>query len=381
MRVISLYQPKELVFGNNCFEIFLNYFNQLPYKRVLVVADSHVKQFVDKLVNALENADKKVFVIDFIKSEPTLTVFELVKKMAEEHEIDSVIGLGGGSVLDVAKLVAALCYIDTPIRDFFDFRSISSRMLFLACLPTTAGTGSEVSPNAILLDEKDHLKKGIVSSYLIPDVTYIDPVLTYTVPPAVTAATGLDALVHCIEAFANKNAHPIIDLYALQGIQLIYQNLERAYLNGDDAVARANVALGSMYGGLCLGPVNTAAVHALAYPLGSMFKIAHGVANAMILPLVLRTNMGAGAERYATIAKAIGCESKQSAIEMAADGILKIEELCKRVHIPEKLTAYHVSKEDVPKMTDSAMSIHRLMKNNLQELTREEIMTIYYKLL
>jgi alcohol dehydrogenase class IV len=381
MRVISLNQPKELVFGNHCFENFLSYFSQSPYKRVLVVADFNVQLFVDKLTAALHFVGKQTYVVDFIKSEPTLTEFELVKKIAEENEIDAVIGLGGGSVLDVAKLVATLCYIDTPTSYFFDANTITGRKLFLACLPTTAGTGSEVSPNAILLDEKDNLKKGIVSSHLIPDVTYIDPVLTYTVPSFVTAATGLDAFVHCIEAYANKNSHPIIDLYALQGIQLIYNNLERAYLNGKDEEARANVALGSMYGGLCLGPVNTAAIHALAYPLGSMFKIPHGVANAMLLPHVLRVNIASSAERYAAIARSIGCEKAPTAIEMATEAIHKIEELCKRVQIPEKLTAYKVTKDDVPIMADSAMTIQRLLKNNLHELTRQEIIDIYYKLL
>src|SRR5262249_48336492 len=160
--------------------------------------------------------------------------------------------------------------------------------LFLVCLPTTAGTGSEVSPNAILLDEADQLKKGVVSPYLVPDAAYVDPQLTRSVPPSVTAATGLDALTHCIEAYANKFAHPAVDLYALQGVGIIAQNLLRAVRNGGDMEARTELSLGSFYGGLCLGPVNTAAVHALAYPLGGQFHVAHGVSNAVLLPHVIR---------------------------------------------------------------------------------------------
>src|SRR5439155_10799310 len=143
---------------------------------------------------------------------------------------------------------------------------LNARKTYLACLPTTAGTGSEVSPNAILMDESDQLKKGVISPHLMPDAAYIDPMLTLGAPPAVTAATGIDALTHCIEAYANKFAHPMIDLYALEGIRLIGDNLARAVADGSNIEARTHLALASMYGGMCLGPVNTGAVHALAYP-------------------------------------------------------------------------------------------------------------------
>ncbi len=187
----------------------------------------------------------------------------------------------------------------------------------LVCLPTTAGTGAEVSPNAILLDEADELKKGVVSPHLVPDAAFVDPLLTISVPPAVTAATGLDALTHCIEAYANKFAHPIVDIYALQGIKLISANLVRAVRNGGDIEARAALSLGSLYGGLCLGPVNTAAVHALAYPLGGRFHIAHGVSNALLLPHVLRFNFSAAPERYAEISAALGVARNGSALTTA----------------------------------------------------------------
>src|SRR4029077_16036616 len=175
--------------------------------------------------------------------------------------------------------------------------------------------------NSILLDETDELKKGVVSPYLVPDAAFIDPVLTHSVPPGVTAATGLDALTHCIEAYANKFAHPAVDVYALQGIRLIAANLLRAVRNGADAEARAKLALGSLYGGLCLGPVNTAAVHALAYPLGGRFRIAHGVANALLLPHVCRYNFSAAPERYAEISAALGVERNGSALTTAEHGV------------------------------------------------------------
>src|SRR5439155_14470982 len=152
------------------------------------------------------------------------------------------------------------------------------------------------------------LKKAAISPHLVSDAAYVDPALTMSVPPAVTAATGMDALTHCIEAYANRFAHPVVDMYALQGIRLIAANLPLAVERGDDLEARTNVALGSLYGGMCLGPVNTAAVHALSYPLGGEFKVAHGVSNAVLLPHVLEFNLSAAPQRYADIAVALGAQ-------------------------------------------------------------------------
>ncbi len=209
-------------------------------------------------------------------------------------------------MLDVAKLVAAFIDSDQKAEDCFGTGFIKKKGLWLACLPTTAGTGSEVSPNAILLDERDKLKKGIVSPYLLADAAYVDPKLTMTVPAKVTADTGMDALTHCIEAYTNKFAHPAADIYALQGIKLIAANLLRAVKDGSDVEAREALALGSLYGGLVLGPVNTAAVHALSYPLGGEFHIPHGLSNAILLPSVMKFNRPANLSKYAEVAIACG---------------------------------------------------------------------------
>ena len=260
-------------------------------------------------------------------------------------------GIGGGSVLDVTKLVAAFIDSDQQVEDCFGMGFIRRKGLWFACLPTTAGTGSEVSPNAILLDERDHLKKGIVSPFLIADVAYVDPKLTWTVPAKVTADTGMDALTHCIEAYTNKFAHPSVDIYALQGIRLIAANLERAVTLARDnkpadlsdnpayVEAREALAFGSLYGGLCLGPVNTAAVHALSYPLGGEFHIPHGLSNAILLPSVMKFNMPANIKRHAEVAIALGCEPGKNDEETAQRGVDFIYRLAAAVGIPDKLTA------------------------------------------
>jgi alcohol dehydrogenase len=377
---ISIDFPKRLVFGDQSLNDFIKYFLPMGYRNVFLLADPNVGSHLEKLRVALKGAGINCILNTGITHEPTVNEFNRILLEAEESGIDSVIGMGGGSVMDVAKLVAALCFSKTPVNSAFGTGNIPGRKLFLACLPTTAGTGSEVSPNSILLDEKDGLKKGIVSPFLVPDATYVDPELTWSVPPSVTASTGIDALIHCIEAYANKFAHPVTDSFAMQGIQLIYEHLEEACRDGNNAHARSKVALGSMYGGLCLGPVNTAAVHALAYPLGSEYRIAHGISNALLLPHVLEFNLHAGVERYANIARIIGIKSTMSEMETARQGIEKIAKLCTNVGIPGKLTYFNVSKDQVPSLAKSALTVQRLLKNNLREVTESDAAEIYYKL-
>ncbi len=263
------------------------------------------------------------------------------------------------------------------MSEIFGTNLLAGRALPLVCLPTTAGTGAEVSPNAILLDETDELKKGVVSPHLVPEAAFVDPLLTLSVPAAVTAATGLDALTHCIEAYANKFAHPIVDLYALQGIKLISQNLTRAVRAGGDLEARAALALGSLYGGLCLGPVNTAAVHALAYPLGGRFHIAHGVANALLLPHVLRFNFSAAPERYAEISVALGVARNGSTLTTAEHGVDFLTQLSRDCGVPQKLSELNISRDAIPSLAKAALQVQRLLKNNLRPLTETDAAQIY----
>jgi alcohol dehydrogenase class IV len=312
-----------------------------------------------------------------VDTEPTRARFEIIVQFARERKIDGVLGIGGGSAIDVAKLVAALAHGKQTPREVFGTNLLHDRGLTLVCLPTTAGTGAEVSPNAILLDETDDLKKGVVSPFLVPDAAFVDPLLTISVPPAVTAATGLDALTHCIEAYANKFAHPIVDTYALQGMRLISKNLVRAVHDGGDVEARAALALGSLYGGLCLGPVNTAAVHALAYPLGGRFHIAHGVSNALLLPHVLRFNVSAAPERYAEVSVALGVARNGSAVTTAEHGVDFLSQLSRDCGVPQKLSELNISRDVIPALAKSAMQVQRLLKNNLRELTEADAAQIY----
>jgi alcohol dehydrogenase class IV len=328
----------------------------------------------------LEQMGVAMEVFDQIVAEPTVTDFKNILTLAQTFQADSVIGVGGGSVLDITKLVATLFYGKQQVEDCFGIGFIKEKGLWFACMPTTAGTGSEVSPNAILLDERDKLKKGIVSPFLMADVAYADPKLTLTVPAKVTADTGMDALTHCIEAYTNKFAHPMVDMYALKGIELLAKNLLRAVKDGSDLEAREACALGSLYGGLCLGPVNTVAVHALSYPLGGEYHIAHGLSNAILLPSVMKFNRPANLKKYAEVAVAMGAPVGKNDDETAQNGVDFIYQLSEAVGIPSKLTDIGIPQEAVPHLAKAAMEVQRLLKNNPREVTEQDAINIYNSL-
>jgi alcohol dehydrogenase class IV len=377
MNAITLLQPPRVVFGNGCARDCVELFARRGAKRILLVTSKSVRPQIEFLVDALKKSGCEIVESEFIPPEPTLNFFETILREASAAKMDSVLGIGGGSVLDAAKLIAALAQSSQKVSDVFGVNLLAERKLFLACLPTTAGTGSEVSPTAVLLDEAAELKKAVVSPHLVPDAAFIDPLLTISVPPDVTAATGLDALTHCIEAFANKFAHPVTDHFALRGIQLISENLLRAVRDGKNVDARAALALGSFYGGLCLGPVNTAAVHALAYPLGGKFRIAHGVSNAILLPQVLKFNLPSSPERYAEIAVAAGVERNGHALGTAQTGVEHLAKLSRDCGVPQKLSELKIARDAIPSMAKAAVQVQRLLKNNLRPVMEADAIKIY----
>ncbi|MBQ4386013.1 MAG: iron-containing alcohol dehydrogenase [Prevotella sp.] len=380
MKAITLLQPQKIVFGTGCIQTLVDDYQKLGLKRLFVLTAPPIRPLIDDALSQLQQAGIATEVYQDIVAEPTVNDFVGILEVARRFGADSVVGIGGGSVLDVSKLVAAFTHSDQQVTDCFGTGFIKAKGLWFACLPTTAGTGSEVSPNAILLDERDHLKKGIVSPYLVADAAYVDPKLTWTVPAKVTADTGMDALTHCIEAYTNKFAHPAVDIYALQGIRLISANLERAVRDGQDVEAREALALGSLYGGLCLGPVNTAAVHALSYPLGGEFHIPHGLSNAILLPSVMRFNTPACPERYAQVSVAFGLAEGTSPEETAQRGVDFIYQLAAAVGIPDKLTALGIPQSAVDGMAQAAMQVQRLLKNNPREVTEQDARDIYNSL-
>ena len=377
MNPITLLQPPHLVFGNGCAPRCAPFLAERGVRRVLLVTCTPLVGELAPILDALRQARLQAVVAPPVDREPTGKLLEDVLAAARAETVQGVLGIGGGSAMDVAKLAAALANGRQRAEDVFGINRLPRRELLLVCLPTTAGTGAEVSPNAVLLDENEGLKKGVVSPHLVPDGAFVDPLLTVSAPPAVTAATGLDALTHCIEAYANRFAHPLVDTFALEGIRLISAHLLAAVRNGRDLEARAALALGSLYGGLCLGPVNTAAVHALAYPLGGKFHVAHGVANALLLPHVLRFNRPAAAGRYAAISAALGVPRNGSENGTAESGIEWLAQLSRDCGVPQTLSQLKIPRDALPALAGSAMQVTRLLKNNPRPVTDADALQIY----
>lgn len=377
MERIVIHQPGKLVFGAGSFDQFIQDLKGLGLKRLFVLTVPFLKNQVSRKLDLLAEFGITYQINDALNSEPGFKHYYQFMDEASAFKPDGVIGIGGGSVLDVAKLLAALINNEQKLEEVVGIGLLKKRSLYLSCLPTTSGTGSEVSPNAILLDERDGMKKGIISPYLVPDAAYIDPLLTVGMPAEITASTGMDALTHCLEAYTNKFAHLMVDLYALEGIRLISKSLAKACNN--DLQARTDISLGSLYGGMCLGPVNTTAVHALSYPLGSEFKVAHGLANAILLPEVMEYNLVADAVRFQQVALALGAEQKASAEETALEGVAVVRKLMKQCGLPSKLSEIGIPEEAIPEMASSAVKIQRLMKNNIREISVEDAISIYQK--
>jgi alcohol dehydrogenase len=377
MNPVILQQPRRIFFGAGCVQRAADELSAAGRKRVFVVSSPTAARNNEALIATWSAAGMTVQVSDAVNREPEIALFETVLEAARGFAPDAVVGLGGGSPLDVAKLVAALVNGRQPIRDVFGIGNLRDRTVFLACVPTTAGTGSEVSPNSVLIDEDAKVKKAVISPHLVPDVAFLDPALTVPVSPAVTAAVGIDALVHCMEGYANKAAHPAVDVYALAGIRRIGRSIVTAVERGADLGARTDVMLGAFHGGLCLGPVNTAAVHALSAPLGGEFRVAHGVANSLLMPHVFRFNLPAMPERYADIAIALGVRPGADALATATAGLARLTELSRACRVPQRLRDVNIPEAELPRLAREASKIQRLLKNNPREVTEADALAIY----
>jgi alcohol dehydrogenase len=374
---LVIHFPNKLVFGEGKLNQLVDEVFQLDCKRVLIITIEPLLGQLSAIIESLKRKSVEVVINTAIIQEPYFSDFKNLIQILSPFNPDVVIGIGGGSVLDIAKLVAAQLENEQALEEYVGIGLLKGRKKKLICLPATSGTGSEVSPNAILVDDSDGQKKGIISPYLVPDIVIVDPLLTISVPPSITAATGIDALTHCLEAYTNKFAHPMIDLYAYEGMKLIASNIIQAVNNGNDEEARTAVALGSMYGGICLGPVNTAAVHALSYPLGSMFHLPHGLSNALLLPYVMEFNLVASPGRYADVARALGCEKQKDDLSTAMKGVEKIKQLIDQCGLPLRLRDAGVTEDAIPVMAKDAMKVQRLLKNNPREVTLEDAISIY----
>ncbi len=365
-RIITLHQPRRLEIGANSAARVGEW--AADAASVFILSTPHTAGFVERL-----GLKGKVAVFDAIPGEPDIATFEAAMAAARAAQPDLVIGLGGGSVMDVAKLVAAMWNGSQSLADVAGPNKVAGRSTRLVQIATTAGTGSEAGIRALITDPGKGNKIAVESPHLIADLAVLDPVLTFSVPPAVTAATGIDAMAHCVEAFTNRNAHPVIDGYARMGIELVGKYLARAVADGKDTEAREGMMLASFYGGICLGPVNTAAGHALAYPLGTLLHLPHGLANAIIFPHVLAFNEDVTRSKTAEVAAALGL------LEQARDeGLLAAAHaFCAKLGVEMKLSKHGAAENQLPRFAEDAHAIRRLMDNNPRDMSVEDVLAVY----
>ncbi|MBV9734736.1 MAG: iron-containing alcohol dehydrogenase [Acidisphaera sp.] len=365
---IAIERPAEIRFGAGLASAVGAFARARGCTRPLVVCDAFNAGRVGLLGLPGEAA-----VFGTVRPEPDIPNLDALLTMAEATKPDLVIGFGGGSAMDLAKLAAVLPGSGQFIHDVVGPEKVQGRSLALAQVPTTSGTGSEAGTRALVTDPATQNKLAVQSRHMLADLAVVDPDLTLTVPSAVTAATGVDALAHCAEAYTSRKAHPLIDLYALEGIRLVGRFLARAVRDGADREARAGLSLASLYGGFCLGPVNTTAGHAVAYPLGTRHHIPHGLACALIFPHTLAFNAPVVPEKTAGILQALGLGSAggETAVRAAA------RDWCAALGIEMRLSRHGVPEADLEAMATEAHAIRRLLDNNPRDISQAEILALY----
>jgi alcohol dehydrogenase len=299
-------------------------------------------------------------------------------KAAVKGKCDIVIGIGGGSSMDVAKAAAVVAGNKAKAVDFLGLNKVPGPGLPMIMIPTTAGTGSEVTFTAVFVRKDLKKKEGMNSHYLYPDVALLDPMLTLSLPPQPTAATGIDALCHAIESYTSINASPMSELVSLDAICLIAENLRTCVHNGNNIEAREKMLLGSLYAGLGLANAGVTAVHSLSYPLGGKFGISHGLANTMMLPAVMVYNIPAAHEKFAMIAEAMGeLVDDLSLREAAYQAVEAVDSLIEDCGIYSTLNDFGIKEQDFPELAKVAMTVARPLANNPRKITVEDAIEIY----
>lgn len=334
-----------------------------------------------RVAELLQKAGAEVMVVDDVPTEPEDNQVLAIYSRVKAWKTGMLVAVGGGSVMDTAKMVAVLLQNPEYQQNLTAKELIRAPGIPTVMVPTSAGTGSEATPNSIVVIPEKKLKVGVVHPAFLPQRVILDPELTRTLPPAVTAATGLDAFCHCIETFISKKSNPFCEVFSLKGLSLISRYLRRAYYDGNDLEAREGMLLAAFYGGVAISTSSTVAVHALSYPLGGSYRIAHGVSNAILLPYVMEYNLDAILPQIPPIARAMGLSVDGKTSEQLGEEVMEeIYRLVRELSIPSSLTPYGISSNDLEFLTQAASEVHRLLDQNPKPMAKEDIRAIYQKL-
>lgn len=360
--------------------------SELPFAntgtQVLFVTDPGIRNLglCDPALQSIQEHGFEVTVFDNVEPDPKATTVLGAVNIGKATGADCVVGFGGGSSMDVAKVVALLLNSNQPIEELYGVNQATGSRLPLVLIPTTAGTGSEVTAVSILTTSTTE-KKGIVSPIILPDVTVLDAALTIGLPPHITAATGLDAMVHAIEAYTSKSANnnPISKMLAVQSLDLLGANIHTAVKDGSNVTARENMLLGSMLAGQAFANSPVAAVHALAYPIGALFNVPHGLSNAVILAEVMRFNAPCCGQAYAELAPHVFSDinTDQDTDSLCHEFIERLTQLNVSLGLQKGLCQFGIRSSDLDHLSSNAMNQTRLLVNNPRKVTQQDAYRIY----
>jgi alcohol dehydrogenase class IV len=379
-KVSHFYSPSKIILGLDTVKEVGAEARKLGGSKALIVTDPGIVSagYAQAVEDALRAAKMEVGVFDRVVPEPPAGCVEESVKAIREGKYDLVIGLGGGSSLDIAKGAALMATNPGKIVDYSGIDRVPKPGLPKILIPTTAGTGSETSRSIVVTDERDNTKRSIASSFGIADVAILDPLLTLSLPPHVTADSGMDALVHAIESYVSATTTPFAEILAIEAIRLIAHNLPLAYSKGSNVIARYNMLLAASIAGLSFASSRLGIVHGLAYVIDTEYHLPHGRANAVMLPHVMDFNKTGNLAKFGRIAEAMGEKvTGLSVYEAAGKSVEAVKNLLGAVQIPFRLSQYGVPREDLPKLVEGGMKQARLFVPNPRDVTREDLRGIY----
>jgi len=383
-KICNFLSPNKIIFGIGAVDQIAKEIKSLGRKHPLIVTDPGVVEFglLKQVEDVLKSDKMDVGIYQKVVPEPPSHLVGECAQLVRDNSYDLIVGIGGGSSLDIAKGVAIMSTNSGNVLDYAGSDLVPRAGLPMILMPTTAGTGSEATRVFVVTDEKDHNKKTVFSNYVLPNVAIVDPALTQSMPLTVTADTGIDALVHAIESYVSANANPFSDILAIEAIRLVAENLYPAYAKANNLSARTGMSLAATLAGMAFTSGGLGAVHALAYPLGTMFHLSHGRSMAVMLPYIIDYNRIGNLEKYRNVAAAMGVKIEGlSEYDVSEALINAVQRLLSILQIPAKLKDYGVQEKDIPNLVTGAMKQARLFVPNPRDLRENDIEGIYRKAL
>jgi len=379
-KTFSFTGARKIVFGCGSFSGLAAQVRDLRAKKPFVALDGNLAKMGmrDRIVEMFDREGMKAVLYDKVLPEPPLEQADEGAKLAQKGKCDLVIGIGGGSAMDVAKAVAVVAAHGADAKDFLGLNKVPGPGLPTIMVPTTAGTGSEVTFTAVFVRPDLQKKEGMNSVFMYPDLALLDPELTLSLPPQPTAASGIDALCHAIESYTSVIASPASEMFSLEAIRLIAENLRTCVHNGRDLEAREAQMLGSLYAGIGLANAGVGAAHSLSYPLGGKYGISHGIANTLMLPRIMEYNLPGALEKFALVAEVMGENTEGLSVREAAMlAVEAVDNLIEDCGIATGLEELGIPEEDFPEMARVAMTVARPLENNPRKVTLEDAIAIY----